>query len=79
MYQGYDVLLFAQRGLQAKGLDIAPTGVQAARSWLQEHASGEDDWEIIQTDFFAFSPDYGFDLILDYTRVLCREAKLHVG
>jgi hypothetical protein len=29
--QGYDVLLFAQRGLDATGLDISPTGAAAAR------------------------------------------------
>lgn len=64
---GYDVLLFAQRGLHSTGLDIAPTGVQAARSWLKEHGSAEDKWEIVQTDFFAYSPKHGFDLIVDYT------------
>ena len=75
--QGYDVALFAQRGLHTTGLDIAPTGVAAARQYLAKaaHESAgkldKDKMAVEQADFFEYDPEDKFDVILDYTYVAC--------
>ena len=75
--------LFAQHGLDATGLDIAPTGVKAARRYLEQataaassgsgssSSSTLDDRKMCVelADFFEYDPGYEFDVILDYTCV----------
>ena len=70
--QGYDVALLASRGLDTTGLDIAPTGVQAARRYLSNiptASSLSDKMRVEEADFFSFYTGYTFDVILDYTCV----------
>ncbi|KAK8844828.1 hypothetical protein IAR55_006678 [Kwoniella newhampshirensis] len=64
---GYDVHLFAQRGLETIGVDLAPTCVQAAKKWLASQPSTKGKSEIIVADFFEYDPEEKFDLIFDYT------------
>lgn len=67
--QGYDVDLFARRGLDSIGLDIAETGVKIANKWLasQANAQRKGSAEVVLGDFFEYRPQEKFDLIYDYT------------
>jgi hypothetical protein len=66
--QGYDVDLFARRGLAATGLDVAATGVASANTWLASRAEGRGkDASVVQGDFFTHAKEGGYDLIYDYT------------
>lgn len=66
---GYDVDLFARRGLDSIGLDVAPTGAAAANKWLgeQEKQGRKGSVEVVCGDFFKWTPEEGFDVIYDYT------------
>jgi hypothetical protein len=39
--------------------------------WLTEHSGSTTSWKIICTDFFTYSPEEKYDVIFDYTYVLC--------
>ncbi|AAW41015.1 hypothetical protein CNBA5080 [Cryptococcus deneoformans B-3501A] len=65
--RGYDVHLLASTGLDAIGLDLAPTGVEAARRWIGSQPSTSGKADILVQDFFTYDPLEKFDLIYDYT------------
>ncbi|GFZ44600.1 hypothetical protein JCM24511_02324 [Saitozyma sp. JCM 24511] len=68
---GYDVLLFAQRGLDTIGIDLSKTGVAVAQNWLRERSSDDpalaERMRVEEADFFAYAPKEPFDLIYDFT------------
>ncbi|WWD22619.1 hypothetical protein CI109_107112 [Kwoniella shandongensis] len=64
---GYDVNLFAQWGLDATGIDLAPTGVELAKKWLESQPPTKGKSDIVVADFFEYDPKDKFDLIFDYT------------
>lgn len=65
--QGYDLELFAKRGLDTTGLDVAKTGVAAANKWLEGRDTGKGKATAVEGDFFKYEPETPFDLIYDYT------------
>ncbi|OWT37741.1 hypothetical protein J008_00561 [Cryptococcus neoformans] len=65
--RGYDVHLLASTGLDAIGLDIAPTGVEAAKRWIGSQPSTSGKTDVLVQDFFAYDPPNKFDVIYDYT------------
>jgi hypothetical protein len=79
------VALFARRGLDSTGLDIAPTGAATARKYLADAAAasgGELDagkMHVEEADFFAYDPEDKFDVILDYTYVAVQTWACHLG
>ncbi|OCF42498.1 hypothetical protein I317_03614 [Kwoniella heveanensis CBS 569] len=76
--KGYDVALFASRGLHAIGLDLAPTGVEAAQKWIALQAESTlSNTEVICQDFFAYDPKEKFDVIYDYTFLCALPPDLH--
>ncbi|WVQ64217.1 uncharacterized protein L199_002379 [Kwoniella botswanensis] len=64
---GYDVYTFASVGLDAVGLDLAPTGVGKAREWLSKQPSTSGSTQVVCADFFEYQPQEKYDLIYDYT------------
>ncbi|WVW81177.1 hypothetical protein I302_103168 [Kwoniella bestiolae CBS 10118] len=74
---GYDVHTFATVGLDAVGLDLAPTGVEKARDWLSKQPATTGTTEVICTDFFEYTPQGKFDLIYDYTFLCAIPPSLH--
>jgi protein-L-isoaspartate O-methyltransferase len=64
---GYDVDLFAKRGLDATGLDVAPTGAKKADEWVKAQEGHKGSAQVVCGDFFKWSPEEKFDLIYDYT------------
>ncbi|KIR53760.1 hypothetical protein I315_03885 [Cryptococcus gattii Ru294] len=65
--RGYDVHLLASTGLDATGLDLAPTGVEAARHWIGSQPSTSGKTDVVVQDFFTYHPSEKFDVIYDYT------------
>ncbi|CAK9786981.1 Thiopurine S-methyltransferase [Cutaneotrichosporon oleaginosum] len=65
--QGYDVDLFARRGLDTTGLDVAPTGAKSADAWVKAQTGQKGRAEVVCGDFFKWTPEEKFDLIYDYT------------
>ncbi|WVR03034.1 hypothetical protein IAU60_000023 [Kwoniella sp. DSM 27419] len=65
--KGYDVHLFAARGLDSVGLDLASTGVKAAQEWIASQPTTPAKAEVICQDFFAYRPEHTYDLMFDYT------------
>lgn len=75
--RGQDVAYLAERGLSTIGLDISPTAVQAARTWLNSQGQ-ELEWQerasVECVDYFDLSKGpgsdaklSGIDMIYDYT------------
>ncbi|WVQ94377.1 hypothetical protein IAU59_001456 [Kwoniella sp. CBS 9459] len=76
--KGYDVYLLATRGLSAVGLDLAPTGVDAARKWIASQPNtSTGNAEVICQDFFSYNPQEKFDVIYDYTFLCALPPDLH--
>lgn len=67
--QGYDLELFAKRGLDVVGLDVAKTGVTAANAWLEKQEKTKGTSVAVVGDFFTYTPKEPFDVIYDYTWV----------
>lgn len=73
--RGYDLLALASTPVctEVVGLDLSPTGVQAARSYIAEATHVEDTVKskcrVEVGDFFAYEEKKGggFDFIYDYT------------
>ncbi|ORX35181.1 S-adenosyl-L-methionine-dependent methyltransferase [Kockovaella imperatae] len=68
--RGYDVHLLATHGLRAIGVEISPTGAEAARKWLREQADGLGQYDIVDADFFKWAEDSSSpkaNVLLDYT------------
>ncbi|KAF5351230.1 hypothetical protein D9756_008208 [Leucocoprinus leucothites] len=65
---GYDVLYLASTlGLRAMGLDISQTVVNKANELAKNNPPSQGEATFGATDFFAYPPGEGFDLIYDYT------------
>jgi hypothetical protein len=70
--RGYDVQLFASRGIDTIGLDLAPSGVEAAKSdfelFLSSLPAGAEvaNARFEVADFFLYNGGK-FDIIYDYT------------
>ncbi|WVQ82859.1 hypothetical protein IAT38_004994 [Cryptococcus sp. DSM 104549] len=64
---GYDLQLFAARGLDATGLEISSTGRDAALAWLALQGDTPGRKEVVLEDFFEFDPAEKVDVIFDYT------------
>ncbi|GMK58757.1 hypothetical protein CspeluHIS016_0601990 [Cutaneotrichosporon spelunceum] len=64
---GYDVDLFARRGLDTTGLDVAPTGAKKADQWVKSQTGQKGKAQVICADFFTYEPKEKFDVIYDYT------------
>ncbi|KAF5369586.1 hypothetical protein D9758_002566 [Tetrapyrgos nigripes] len=70
---GYDVVFLASalRGFQVLGLDVSPTGLEAARRYSESQAVEDHEKRVDfqACDFFKFSvpDDKKFDLIYDHT------------
>ena len=69
--RGYDVQLFAERGLNAVGLDTSETAVEKAQEWLEtkkESLHGEGKATVRVESFFDTPrPENGYALVYDYT------------
>ncbi|WWC90293.1 uncharacterized protein L201_005226 [Kwoniella dendrophila CBS 6074] len=74
---GYDVYTFASSGLHATGMDLAPTGVEKARKWLECQPKTDGIAEVICGDFFNYDVENKFDVIYDYTFLCAIPPALH--
>lgn len=63
---GHDLRLFAERGFEVTGVDLAPMAVAGARLLLEEAGVAG---VVVEGDFFAIEPGEGadFDYIYEYT------------
>ncbi|KAJ9102547.1 hypothetical protein QFC21_002948 [Naganishia friedmannii] len=70
--KGYDVLLLAQRGLDATGLDVSPIAVEQANEYLEEQQASSPlnhKTEVKLASFFDWKrPIDGYSVIYDYTQ-----------
>ncbi|WWC67402.1 uncharacterized protein I206_101310 [Kwoniella pini CBS 10737] len=64
---GYDIQTFASTGLDAVGMDLAPTGVEKAKKWLGQQPKTKGTVSAICGDFFQYTSDEKYDLVYDYT------------
>ncbi|WVF66763.1 hypothetical protein IAT40_001505 [Kwoniella sp. CBS 6097] len=76
--KGYDVHLFAAKGLHAIGLDLARTGTEAAKEWIASQPTPTTgSAEVICQNFFGYDPKDKFDVIYDYTFLCALPPDLH--
>lgn len=64
---GYDVFALAHHGRSATGMDIAPTATVRFHTLREEKGLSLQQANIVNDDFFSYSPEAPFDLIYDYT------------
>ncbi len=65
---GYDVFEFAEAGIDATGLDLAPTAAKRFEALREQLHIAKSAAQIVTGDFFAHeAPDGGYDIIWDYT------------
>ncbi|GAA6019180.1 hypothetical protein JCM11491_001406 [Sporobolomyces phaffii] len=65
--RGYDATYFATKGIDALGIDLSQTAVDAARRHLATLSGAPTNVEFRAADFFQFEFDRPFSLAYDFT------------
>ncbi|TNE45078.1 MAG: methyltransferase domain-containing protein [Deltaproteobacteria bacterium] len=73
---GYDVFALARNGWKVLGMDIAPTAVERFHALREERGLTREQADIVNADFFTFSPEQPFHLIYDYTFLCAIEPEM---
>ncbi|GAA5846392.1 hypothetical protein JCM5353_000477 [Sporobolomyces roseus] len=65
--RGYDAIFFASKGIDAIGMDLSSTAVEAAREHHSSLSGAPSNVTFQAADFFAFPLDNSFSLAYDFT------------
>ncbi|RKP40362.1 S-adenosyl-L-methionine-dependent methyltransferase [Dimargaris cristalligena] len=73
---GYDVVLLAQYGWRAKGIDLSPIAIDRARRIASDSPDSDGATFAVENFFDTQAPTGGYQLIFDYTFFCALDPKL---